>query len=379
MITDKEKCCGCGACQNICPNQCIKMIYDEEGFIYPSVDTKKCINCGLCKMVCPIDKDFGREQQSEFFAGYSKNDDILKDSSSGGMFWIILEKLVNDGAIVYGAVDSGNMNICHQRFDNFKDCELFRKSKYLQSYIGDNYRRAREDLLSGRKVLFSGTPCQIAGLYSFLNRDFDNLYTVEVVCHGTPSKAVFDKYIKEQEIKHGKKIISYCWRDKSQGWGPNRVSMTFSDGSIYSTTSQENPMQKGFLDNWYLRPSCYKCPFAKLTRTADITLADFWGYDLEMVDKNSNRGISLIVVSSDKGKSVWNAIKDNVEHHTVTKGYACEKSRHLWTYPMDNPLKHKFMKDFLNGKTFEYLDAKYINPKFHRKVINKIEKIINGL
>lgn len=378
MIIEKNKCCGCGACQNICPKQCIEMKMDAEGFFYPVIDAYKCVHCDLCKKICPVEKKMDRSFPPLFFAGYNRKVDVLLDSSSGGIFWPIVETFIYDGAIVYGAVQKDKMHICHERYDDLENCKLFRKSKYLQSDVGYSYKQVKKDLDCGKTVLFSGTPCQVAALYSFLQKDYDNLFTIDVVCHGTPSRAVFDRYIEEQEKKYKKKIVSFCWRDKSQGWGPNRITMTFEDGSKYTSTSQENPMQKGFLDNWYLRPSCYECKFAKLPRIADISLADFWGYDMELTKQNNNGGISLIAVSSERGQLMFDKIKNELFFHPVTKEYACERARHLWTHPSDNPKRQKFMNDFLSGKSFESLNKKYIQPSVMDRIKRKIERVIKS-
>lgn len=375
-IQDKQKCCGCGACRDVCPTGSITMEYNDEGFRYPVIDNNKCIHCNQCKNVCPIDKKPERDHKESFYAGYTNDSSVMAASSSGGIFWPIACQFLNGGGIVYGAVLKDGINIRHERCESIEDCKKIRKSKYLQSDLTSIYQQVKQDLKAEKKVLFSGTPCQVAALYSFLGRSFDNLYTIDVICHGVPSRAVFNRYIEEQEQLHHKKIVSYCWRDKSKGWGPNQVTVVFDDGSSSTTTSQENPMQKGFLDNWYLRPSCYQCQFAKIPRVADISLADFWGYDLQLKEKNNNRGMSLIVVSSNHGQELFESIKDQVEYHEVSKEYACAKSRHLWIHPKENNNRDKFMSDFKRGKTFKYLTRKYIMPSFAEKCKRKALRVI---
>ena len=357
----KEKCCGCGACRDICPVGCITMEYDKEGFKYPYIDYEKCTHCGLCNRVCPVDKTLKSDYQPKFYAGYTDDDEIITQSSSGGVFWPIVLCFLKENSIIYGAVLDSNLIVSHKRCETVEECLKLRKSKYLQSDLSCIYKNVKSDLNKGKKVLFSGTPCQIAALYSFLGGCPDNLYTVDVVCHGVPSQFIFKRYIEELEMRNHKKVISYCWRDKRYGWGPNRVTVVYEDGYEETEISKKNPMQRGFLDNWYLRPSCYQCEFARIPRVADISLADFWGYDIDIIS-NNNKGISLITVSSSKGKEIFDVIKDYICFHEVSEEYACSKSRHLWTHPKVNKKRKKFMNDFLQGKSFSYLH--YSSPLF---------------
>ena len=379
-----EDCCGCMACGDACPKNCISFRYARDGFWYPVVDEKRCIHCGICDKVCPMYKAEQERELPETYSAYTKDDSILLNSSSGGIFSEIARSFLGTYAgRVYGAVLSDDFYVSHSSARSCEELRLFMGSKYQQSSVNGCYREIADLLRQGEHVLFSGTPCQVAALYSFLemrNLEYqDFLYTVEVVCHGVPSRAVLIKYLQELEEKSGKRPVSMKWRSKSHGWGPNRIKILFEDGTTSETTSQENPYQKGFLKNVYLRPSCYQCHFAKLPRVADITLADFWGYDGKMLESNQNKGISLLAVSSDKGKELLSSIMDRIEYHRVELDYVKKRNRHFWIHPEYNDAYHYVFAN-LDSLTFEVIDRQFINPPvnntFVKRAIRKARRLI---
>ena len=377
-VLEKDKCCGCQACVNVCPKECITMKYDEEGYIYPIIDTEKCIKCDLCKKVCHlINKNAIKKsfiENNKFYAAYNKDYKIMENSSSGGIFWLLAKSIINVNGIVYGAEQTSIFSVKHKRAETLDECVPFRGSKYLQSNINKSYKMVKEDLLNNKKVLFSGTPCQVAGLYSYLGKEYENLYTCDVVCHGVPSMRVFKKYIKELEESKKKKVTNIIWRDKSQGWGPIRICIYFDDGEKLIQTSQDNMFQLGFLDNVYLRPSCYKCKYAKLPRISDISLADFWGYEGELKNANNNRVLSIVILCSEKGIEIFNSICKNINYHEVCEEYVKSKSRHVYTHPLENYDRENFFKDF-NKCSFHELTEKYIKASTLKgKLIKKIRK-----
>ena len=380
VIDDKIKCSACGACQNICPKKCINMILDEEGFMYPQVDESQCIDCGLCNKVCPIENKFSRNEKysCNYYAAYNKQKNVMLDSSSGGIFWLLAKKITNKNGVVYGVELQSNFTVTHNRAETLDECMKFRKSKYLQSSIGDSFRQAKIDLDNGREVLFTGTPCQIAGLYSYLQKEYDNLVTCEVVCHGVPSKIVFDKYIEELNGKINDKAVSICWRDKRFGWSPNRVSIKFKSGEEFISTSRENPYQKGFLNNLYLRPICYECPFAKLPRISDISLADFWGYQGTLAKNNNNEGLSLVIISSDKGQKKFDELKGCCEVEAVSEVYVKQKNRHAHKPPLYNARRQKFFSDLEKHTFIDELSEKYIYPSLPERIYKNLKRIIKS-
>ena len=359
----KELCCGCGACKDACTINCISMKQDNEGFVYPVVDEKRCLNCGKCTVVCPNFQRFAKVKENytaSFYASYGKNFQKVKEGSSGGIFELLAEEIIGIKGIVYGAYLDEKIRVRHGRATNIDEVMKFRKSKYLQSDMTGIFNRIKEDLDEDKNVLFTGTPCQVAALYSFVGRDYSNLFTVDIVCHGVPSELVFEKYICSVEEKNGKKIISLCWRNKEEGWGPNRISLYFDDGSSIVMKSQENPMQVGFLDNLYLRPSCYNCNFAKMPRIGDITLGDFWGYDGTLLKENNNKGLSLVVLSSQKGESLYERIREKVIDEKVEQQYCVDRSYHLANAPKNNNMRENFFRDIRDGMDFSSLCRKYI-------------------
>lgn len=375
MVNEKKDCCGCEACINICNMNCIQFTTDEYGFRYPHIDVSKCVSCRLCEKVCPMKKDASIKQEPQFYAAYNSQDErILLDSSSGGIFWLLTMMTLSKEGVVYGAYKNG-LSVLHGRGINQDECAKFRKSKYLQSRVGYSYRQAKDDLEQGKQVLFSGTPCQIAALNSYLGKDYSNLLTVDVICHGVPSQTMFDLYIKQTEKNEDSKIIGIDWRDKSKGWGPNRISIRFENGKEIDMTSRENIMQKGYLKNLYLRPSCYECKFARLPRTADISLGDFWGYDGELKSENNNRGISLVIVSTTKGSQAFETIKEKITYHQVEKEYATQKSRHIYMPPKFNPDSVAFMESLIKKKDITYLDKHFIHPRFLPRIKKRICKL----
>lgn len=377
-INEKSKCCGCGACKNICPKQCIEMQLDEEGFLYPVVDRSQCVVCGLCKEVCHLEKPFTRndDYQCSFYGAYNNSKKIMRDSSSGGIFWILVKYAIGNNGIVYGVELKDEFYVVHGRAETLNDCVRFRKSKYLQSNTEMIYKQVKADLENSQLVLFSGTPCQIAALYSYLRKDYDNLITCDIVCHGVPSKTVFDKYIAELNAKMQDKAVSICWRDKRNGWSPNRVSVQFESGDEIINTSLENLYQRGFLYNVYLRPSCYECPYARLPRIGDISLGDFLGYEGYLKGNNNNKGLSIVIISSDKGEKVFDEIKDSCVIEKVNESYVKKRSRHAYTHPGYNRNRESF---FLNFKkmSFQRLSKKYIYPSAINRAYNTLKNIIN--
>lgn len=319
-ITDKRKCCGCHACANICPKHCIEMVYDDEGFLYPKIDKDKCINCGLCEKICPILKK-EKLQKKDIekkiplaYAMKNKNLEVRMKSSSGGIFSLIAEYVLNQNGVVFGAGFDKNFKVVHTKIDKVEDIEKLRISKYVQSEIGDTYRQAKELLNEGRIVLFTGTPCQIGGLLSFLGKDYPNLYTQDLICHGVPSPKVWEKYVEYREKEANSKIEKVIFRKKVDSWKRYSFSFMFKNKTEYLRTPYyKDPMMKMFLLNKCLRPSCHKCAFKEINRFCDITLADFWGINGVKPEMNDDKGTSLVLIHSEKGKKLFEEIKDKVD------------------------------------------------------------------
>lgn len=363
-ILDKYKCSGCKACYNVCPNNSIDMMVDEEGFWYPSVKKESCVRCGLCEKVCPEINIFNNESafSSPYtLAAWNNNDNKRKDSSSGGVFTSIAEDILSIGGIVFGAGYDEKLNVIHKDTDCSDGLIEMMGSKYVQSDVKDSYRKAKYYLENNKDVLFSGTPCQIAGLYNYLQKEYNNLYTCDLVCHGVPSPRVFNEYKNMLEKLYNSTIQRIAFRHKKYGWKLYSVSLLFNDDTEYTKTLNEDPFILGFLRNYYLRPSCYACAYSKLPRVADITLGDFWGVKGKYPEFDDDRGTSLLLVNTDKGKKMLYSCKDSIFTHECDLDYAI-KNNPCIVKPVKEPeLRKKFFEDF-NSKDFDYVVKKYMSP-----------------
>ncbi|MBR6659445.1 MAG: Coenzyme F420 hydrogenase/dehydrogenase, beta subunit C-terminal domain [Paludibacteraceae bacterium] len=335
-ILDKKDCCGCASCVQVCPKQCISMNEDCEGFLYPKVDSAVCVDCGLCEKVCPIINQGYTIVPLATYAAKNKDEKIRYKSSSGGVFTLIAEQILADGGVVFGARFNENWEVIHDYAETVEGLEPFRGSKYVQSVIGDNYKYAKQFLLEGRNVLFSGTPCQIAGLKKFLRKEYENLLTVEVVCHGVPSPKVWRDYLQYKRAQHvvGKNTVSssidelpvitgISFRDKTKGWkkfgfkicyaalkaAENSVSKSANIDNCEITPFNEDLFMKGFLKNLYLRPSCYQCMARQGKSGADIAIADYWGIQRIHPELDDDKGVNLVLINTQKGEVYFNEIE----------------------------------------------------------------------
>lgn len=312
QITDKKQCCGCYACENICPTNALLMSKDAEGFMYPKIDLSRCISCGKCEVVCPMCK---MEQLKETFpvayGATSKDPEIVSASSSGGIFSLLAQEVIDEGGFVFGACFNEKKEVVHSYTNQIKEIERFRTSKYSQSIIGDTYRKVKELLDKDNLVYFSGTPCQVYGLKLYLGKEYSNLILQDLICHGNPSPLVLKKYLEYIEKENGEKIDKINFRDKRSGWYNYKVSFSGKERSCVQHF-QENIYMQLFLKNYSLRPSCYSCHFKGIQRISDITLGDFWGIENVYPDFSKNRGVTLVILQSKRGERLFGKIKANV-------------------------------------------------------------------
>ena len=305
-IVDKKGCTGCWGCANICPKFCITMKKNKEGFDYPIVNEDNCIKCKKCINVCPILHKEEIENNPVAYACFNKNEEVRTESSSGGIFTLIATNVIKDNGVVFGARFNDLFEVEHGYVESVEYIKAFRGSKYVQSKIGYTFTEVKKFLENGRKVLFSGTPCQIGGLKSFLGKDYENLICIDIICHGVPSPLVWKKY--KNEISSGKKITDVSFRDKTYGWKDYSFRMDFEDGTSYFEKGSENKYIRGFIGDIYLRNSCYQCKFKTLHRQSDLTLADFWGIENINADMDDRKGTSFIIVNSKKGNQILQKI-----------------------------------------------------------------------
>jgi len=379
-ITEKQNCCGCHACANVCPKSCIKMKSDSEGFLYPEIDNNKCVDCHLCEKVCPIlsEADISQEKKLHVYAAINKNETIRLKSSSGGIFTLIAEWIINQGGIVFGASLSENFkSVHHIAVDNISDLEKLRGSKYLQSTIGNSYVKAKKYLDCGRKVLFTGTPCQISGLYSYLRKDYENLYTQDIICHGVPSPKVWKKYLEEREKKADSETRRVFFRHKKKsGWKNYSLLFKFLNNKAYFNDFQHDNFMKIFLANICLRPSCYSCRFKTLNRQADITLADFWGIQNVLPDMDDDKGTSLVMIHSEKGENLWHNAGDSVIQKEVSADII-EKYNPSVTKSSNKHHNRARFFDNLNNYSIAELNKRYNKPKFRTRIKRFLKKTLS--
>lgn len=352
-VTNKELCVGCGACADACPRKCINMIYDSEGFLYPNVEESKCISCGLCKEVCPVINTavHNNDKKPDAFAFINNNEDERFASSSGGAFPLIAKRMLDKGAVVFGAVFDDEFNVVHSAAQNAEDIKKQCSSKYVQSNTNGCYRLVKDLLKNGKEVMFVGTPCQAAGLRTYLgNDDISNLLLVDLVCHGVPSPGVWKKYLDEK-FENIADIDTIDFRYKKHGWRDLYFNAKFiGDKPDLCELSGKNEYFMGFLKNITLRPACYECKFKTANRISDITLADFWGVMHVLPEMYDNKGCSLIMTHSPKGLQMIKSLEPYARIVSVDFDKAAEHNTAIYKSASIHRNRGKFFEDYKAGK-----------------------------
>lgn len=371
MLTiDFEKCTGCGACVQRCPKQCISWTEREFGFRYPQINIDACVNCGLCEKVCPIDKELEAPAAQKAYAAVHRDSDVLAKSTSGGAFTAIADAIFAQGGIVYGAAMLEDMQVKHIRTSGKDEFAGLRSSKYLQSDTGTTYQMVEQDLKQGKTVLYSGTPCQIDGLKNFLGKDYENLYTVDIVCHGVGSQAYFDKYMDYARERYGK-IKALRFRSKEYaGWSCGGVVV------VVGTSNSEKKIPYSDFDNYYYsyflsgdiyRKSCYSCKYANTNRVGDFTLGDYWGVEALNLPLQTENGCSLLLVNNRHAMQLLDEIEslDRVET-TVEQAAHCNKQLNAPSKLMDSRQNRIGEYESMSG---QQIQKEYL--KNHRKTVVK--------
>lgn len=369
----KQNCCGCTACKVACPKQCIEMEYDEEGFQYPVVDNEKCVHCGVCKTVCPFKNTDTISDVPYAIAAFCTENKIRYESSSGGVFTVLAVNIIEQGGIVCGAIfDSSTKKVKHICVDTVDGLDGFKGSKYIQSELGNLYKIIQNYLVSGRKVLFSGTSCQVAGLKTYLRKEYDNLICVEVICHGVPSLKLWERYVEYVEKKKHKEIENVQFRSKKYSWGNYGIKTRFCDKTNIFQFSFENAFFRLFNSNLCLRPSCYECKVKGKNTRADISLGDFWHIDEIYPNLDDGKGISLVLLCTEKGKQLFNAVSDKmmIFDDKIDYKIACECNSAIIKSMTKSNKRECFFKD-LCVMDFDELVKKY-SPKTGKIVLKGI-------
>ena len=340
-IDKKENCCGCSACASACPKQCIEMKKDKEGFLYPIINEELCIDCGLCEKVCPIlnaSEDDVPHNQSGFLVQH-KDEVIRRQSTSGGAFTAIATWIINQGGVVFGgAYQENSFKVIHREAITIEDLKIFRNSKYVQSEIGDTYKKAKEYLRAGKWVCYSGTPCQIEGLISYLRgKSYEKLICVDVVCHGVPSPLILAKYISFQKEKIGGTFTNILFRDKYFGYHYSSFSIYNRDKKKdYHKGVDSNAYLRAFFNNLSDRPSCFDCKFKKRYRKSDLTIWDC--FPIEKFTKElDGKGTTRVLIQSDKGQYIMDQIRKDMKVVEVESDKLVADVREMFkSVPMNN-------------------------------------------
>ena len=406
-IKDKTNCCGCSACVQRCPKHCISLQEDGEGFLYPKVDEEVCINCGLCEKVCPVINRADKIAPLKVLAVKNTNEEERMNSSSGGVFLPLARKVISKGGAVFGAVYDEHWEVHHVYAENIEDVYSMMGSKYLQSRIENTYKEAESFLKQGREVMFVGSPCQIAGLRTFLrNKEYPNLLAVDFLCHGVPSPGVWRRYLAEtyskdslnEQIRRqadaGKNSVLLLslnakspigdikFRDKTEsGWKKFRFVVRQKSASkadqntvLSSDIHRDNPFMRGFLSNIYLRPSCYACKCKNGVNHSDLTIADFWKINQIAPKFDDDKGVGLVLVNTKKGEECFSELSMDVlpsileQAHQYNGGFNEHTKAH--------PKRELFFLLIEKGKTIKEAVDICLRISLKRRVLNKGKRVI---
>lgn len=382
---NKHDCTGCHVCLNICPVQAIEMLPDSEGFLHPSIDENRCIQCGNCLNSCPIWNKPEVYKEKNAYAAYARDDKEHSTSSSGGIFAVLARYFLCNGGYICGAAFDETVTLKHVLTNKEEDLKKIKGTKYVQSELGSTYQKIKDLLEKETPVLFSGTPCQVAGLRSFLGKQYDDLLTVDLICHGVPSPAVFRKYLLE--IGGNNSVQNMSFRDKTNGMSDVYLTFDLSNGEVVRERYSDSEYIKGFIQNLTIRPSCFRCRFKGLNRCSDITIGDYWGlndYHPEMI---TEMGTSAALVHNKQGQKYFDLVKDDLRY---------EKSKPeniaFWNICLEqsveyNPSREEFfkrleamtIKENIN-KLYKTPEKKTVKISFAKRVIRKMKSVIkNGI
>lgn len=387
-IKSKKDCCGCRNCENICPKHAIKMVEDEEGFLYPVVDKEKCVNCGLCRKVCPwLNEIKNKESFAPIcYAVKNKDKNVQKISSSGGAFGVFANAILEQDGYVCASIMNDNFIVSHTITNNKKDLIKMYGSKYVTSDLKNNFLIIRKLLNENKKVLFCGVPCQVNALLNFLPQKYDNLYTLEIICHGVPSQKLFSKYIDYIEKKNNCKVIKYEFRNKKAAyWGTFKALATIEkNGKVYEKklNADFDKYYNNFLESNCYRESCYVCKYAKKERNTDITIGDFWGIEhikSNFIDKN---GVSEIIVNTPKGNDLFEKVKNMIDYENINYSDIIKYNGQLESPSKRMPKRDKFYENISKDDYFSKIKVnkniktyfKMLVPSSLKIYIKKIQR-----
>lgn len=377
-IINKSKCCGCYACVNACPENCIHMKRDEEGFNYPSVNSDSCTKCNVCQKVCPeinLKEELNFEQDGYLIQ--IKDEQVRKESTAGGAFTAIAKYVIKNDGVVFGVMMDENFNVYHSYVETEQELNKFRNSKYVQSNVGEStLKQVKQFLVQSRLVCFSGTPCQIEGLKSFLVKEYNNLITVDVVCRAVPSPLVFEKYLELQNRKLDSNVVNIRFRDKHFGYKYSTMNIyTLLNNGNYHHGIESDLWLRTFFSGICNRPSCYECSFRKRYRVSDFTIWDCFNVHKYSKQMNDDKGTTRMLVHTYKGRSIFEQIKQYVKYVKLKPDEMVLGVKEMFESMKPNIRRSEFMID-LNILDVETLFDKYFPYTFRIMAERRIRLIM---
>lgn len=374
---EKKDCNNCGTCSLRCPVKAIHMVEDIEGFCYPVIDKEKCINCGLCQKICSNTYEENKTKMYTYMASL-KNEEKKKLSSSGGMFFVLAKYVLDKQGVCFGVEYDRHLVARHAMIDNISNLYKLQGSKYVKSDLRDSYKQVENNLKNNKIVLYTGTPCQCAGLRKYLVKEYENLITCEIICHANPSPKIFNMYIKNLEKVYNKKVKNILFRSKENGWKNQTTIIEYEDGEKV----ENDVYHKAFLAQLINKPACNNCQFCTINRLSDFTIGDFWCYEKVIKDfPDGENGVSILNVNTDKGKKIFGMIKSELDYKKVDTNLAFSFNHH--SNVRINGNRKRFFKGIESGKINEnniiFYMEKYSKIRLYRKIIRKVKYYIKLL
>ena len=373
LFYEESSCSGCGACALSCPKKCIEMKKDQEGFWYPHIDCEKCVDCGLCEKVCHCKGLPKLKNVQKVYGAYNKDKQIREKSSSGGIFNILAQKVLEREGVVFGAAFNEDFSVYHKYVTSKENLSELMGSKYVESKLGESYKQVKEFLQNERWVLFSGTPCQVAGLLKYLGKDYEKLITMDFICHGVPSASVWGKYISDWQEEKKSKLINVNFRNKTYGWKIFSLKLDFNNNTTYIGKVVVDKYLRAFINDICLRPSCYNCNTKGEKRVADITVGDFWNIQDVKSGFDEDLGTSLIIIRSDIADGFFESVNDSLEYFETDINCITKAQPSFTCSVTKKPLRNKFFRDLKNRPVKQVVE-KYcgtsITSKIRRKTAN---------
>lgn len=382
QITDLEKCCGCSVCADICPKSSITMQTNNEGFLYPVINPATCIECNICQKYCSVNTCSNTLQdhltfEQEVYACRNVSNEILMKSSSGGVFYELAKLTLAKGGVVYGADFDVQHVVRHIKISTLADVDRLLGSKYVQSDKRGIWKDVHNELLTGHNVLFCGTPCEIGALRNFLRKDYENLLCVDFICMGTPSPEVWRRHITDIETYYKEKAETISFRTKKYGAYTHSLSLSFPSGRKYWRPQFAEPYVKAFHSRLYLRKSCHKCSYKKIHRDSDITMADFWGIQNTDIPIQTDKGVSMLIIQSPKGKAEFDKVKCYFELYKTTIEVAKQVQPMMVSSCKADPKRSEFFEDFISNpnEKLARIISKYVSITIYEVLRSKLKQI----